>query len=133
MEKRTAALVGVMLVVVVGLSLVGCAGTPTATAPTKTMPEMLKESGFKAFPAGSEREKAHLQLCPKDTLMIHERPGTKCYAFSDPATKSMYVGDEAAYWRLQDSLDRQQQKIRQQRIESDPEFWNLWMDSQGGG
>ncbi|MCK9376952.1 MAG: hypothetical protein M0P73_12455 [Syntrophobacterales bacterium] len=133
MEKRTASLLFIIMVGVIGISLVGCAGAPTVTAPAKTMPEMLKEAGFKVFVADTPQKMAHLQTCPSDTLMIHERPGTKCYAFSDPATKTMYVGDDAAYSRLQGLLEKQRQTIREQRIQSDPQFWPLWVDSQGGG
>ncbi len=126
MEKRTASLLFIILVGVIGISLVGCAAAPTATAPAKTMPELLKEAGFKAFPANTPQEMAHLQTCPKDTLMIHKQPGAVCYAFADPTSKTMYIGDEAAYWRLQGLLEKQEQKINEQRIESDPEFWNNW-------
>ncbi len=132
MEKRTTSLLFIILVGVIGISLVGCAAGPTVTAPTKTMPELLKEAGFKAFPANTPQEMAHLQSCPKDTLMIHKRPGTMCYAFPDPTSNTMYIGDEAAYWRLQGLLEKQEQKINEQSIESDPEFWNNWGHRYGG-
>ena len=134
MEKRTASLLFIILVAVIGLSLVGCATGPTVTSTTaKTMPDLLKEAGFKAFPASTPQEMAHLQTCPKDTLMIHQRPGAMCYAFPDPASKTMYLGDDAAYWRLQGLLQKQEQKINEQRLESDPEFWNSWGHRWGGG
>lgn len=133
MKKRTASLLFFILVGVIGLSLVGCAGAPTTTAPAKTMPELLQEAGFKAFPAGTSQEMGYLQTCPKEKLMIHERPGSKCYAFADPTSKVMYMGDEAAYRRLQDLLGKQERKIQEQRIESDPQFWNTWGHRFGGG
>jgi hypothetical protein len=133
MEKRTSTLLFVILVGVIGISLVGCAGAPTVTAPAKTMPEMLKAAGFKAYVADTPQKMAHLQTCPTDSLVIHERPGAVCYTFSDPTTKSMYIGDEAAYMRFKKALEVQQQKIQEQRIQSDPEFWPLWMGSRGGG
>jgi hypothetical protein len=133
MEKRTASLLFIILVGVIGISLVGCAGAPTATAPAKTRPEMLKEAGFKAFPAGTDQEKAHLKTCPGDTLMIHERAGSKCYAFADPTSNSMYMGDEAAYLRYRKALEGQEQKIMEQRIENDPQFWPMWGSRWGGG
>ena len=133
MEKRTLSLLLIILVGVIGISLVGCAGAPTATAPAKTRPELLKEAGFKVFPAGTDQEMAHLQACPGDTLMIHERPGTKCYAFADPTSKSMSMGDEAAYWRFKALLEKQEQKIEERRIENDPQFWPMWGSRWGGG
>ncbi len=126
MEKRTASLLFIILVGVLGIGLVGCAAGPTVMAPAKTMPELLKESGFKAFPANTPQEMAHLQSCPTDMTMIHKRAGAVCYAFPDQAAKTMYIGDEAAYRRLQGLLEKQEQKINEQRIESDPEFWTNW-------
>lgn len=133
MGKRSGALFLVLLVGAMGISLVGCAATPTVTAPTKTMPEMLREAGFKVFPAETPQELAHLQVCPKETVMIHERPGIRCYAFADPLGKAMYIGDEAAYRRLQGLLEKQQQRIREQRIQDDPQFWPMWGPRWGGG
>ncbi|MFA5112469.1 MAG: hypothetical protein WC443_13750 [Desulfobaccales bacterium] len=133
MEKRTASLLFIMLVGVIGISLAGCAAGPTITAPAKTMPEMLKEAGFKPFLAETPQEMAHLQTCPKDTLMIHNQKGALCYAFADPTSKSMYIGDEAAYRRLQGLLDKQKQTLMEQRIEDDPQFRTLWMNKYGGG
>lgn len=133
MEKRTAPLLFIILVGVIGIGLVGCAGAPTATAPAKTMPEMLQEAGFKAFPANTPQEMSHLQSCPAGTLMVHKQPGSVCYAFADPTSKVMYMGDEAAYRRLQDLLGKQEQRIEEQRIESDPQFWNTWGHRFGGG
>ncbi len=122
----------IILVGVIGLSLAGCAGGPTATAPAKTMPEMLREAGFKAYLADTPQKMAHLKTCPSETLMVQERPGTKCYAFSDPASNTMYLGDEAAYWRFKALLEKQEHKIIEQRIESDPEFWTNWGHAFGG-
>lgn len=133
MEKRKASRLFIILVGVIGISLVGCAAGPTVTAPAKTTPELLKEAGFKVFLAGTDQEMTHLQVCPKDTLMIHERPGMRCYAFSDPISKSMYIGDEAAYWRFKALLEKKEQRIKEQRIQDDPEFWQMWGTRWGGG
>lgn len=132
MENRPT-LLFIILLGVIGISLVGCAAGPTVSAPTKSMPELLQEAGFKAFPASTPQEMAHLQTCPAGTLMVHTRPGAQCYAFPDQAAKTMYLGDEAAYWRLQGLLEKQERKIKEQRIESDPEFWPSWGHRWGGG
>jgi hypothetical protein len=134
MEKKRASLLFIILVGVIGISLVGCAGAPTATAPAKTRAEMLKEAGFKVYTAETPQELAHLKVCPKDTLMIHKQKGTECYAFADPASKTMYIGDEAAYRRLHGLLEKQEQRIEEQRIQDDdPQFQTLWMNKYGGG
>jgi len=122
-----------MLVMTIGLSLAGCATGPTSPAPVKTRTEMLKEAGFKEIVAATPQEKAYLKTCPANTLMIQHRPGAQCYAFSDPNSNTMYIGDEAAYQRFQNLLERQQEKINIQREESNPEFWTLWGDKYGAG
>jgi hypothetical protein len=134
MGNRSAVLLFMLLLGAIGLSLLGCAAGPTVTATpaAKPMSELLKEAGFKAFPASTPQEMAHLQTCPSGTLMIQKRAGAVCYAFPDQAGKTMYLGDEAAYWRLQGLLEKQEQKVNEQRIESDPEFWNAWGHRWGG-
>jgi hypothetical protein len=133
MEKRTSFL-PVILVGLVAICLAGCATGPPAAAPAKTMPEMLTAAGFKAFPAATPEQVKHLKTCPPETLMIHERKGAVgCYAFADQKTDTMYIGDEAAYWRFKKALAEQQRKIEEQRIESDPQFWTMWGARWGGG
>ncbi|MBM4286395.1 MAG: hypothetical protein FJ128_14300 [Deltaproteobacteria bacterium] len=133
MKKSAPSLLSMMLLGLIALWLAGCATGPTATAPAKTTPEMLREAGFKLYPAETPQELAHLRTCPADTVMIHERPGAKCYAFADPPSKSMYIGDEEAYQRFKAILEKQERRIREQRIESDPLFWPMWGTRWGGG
>jgi hypothetical protein len=121
------------LVGIIGLSLVGCAGGPTLRPQAKTMPELLTEAGFKAFPGNVPYEWEYMQKCPKNTLMIHTRGGTTVYCYVDQATNTMYHGDEAAYQRLQTLLNQRQQKIPEQKIENDPLFWQMWESSRGLG
>jgi len=130
-QKRRMSLI--LLVGVIGLSLVGCAAGPGATAQPSSMPGMLQAAGFKPYTADTPQRLAYLKSCPKDVLVTHERRGQVCYAFTDPATNTVYLGDAAAYSRLQDALDAQQKKIETQIQESSPEFWRMWEDRQGGG
>jgi hypothetical protein len=133
MEKRTASLLFFVMVGVIAIGLAGCATGPTATAPAKSLPGMLTAAGFKAYPAASPEQVKHLKTCPSETLMIQERKGVvDCYAFADQKTKTMYIGDEAAYWRFKKALEVQEQKIEEQRIENDPLFWDLWKARWGG-
>lgn len=131
MAKRTASLLIIILVGVIGISLIGCAGTPTTKAPAKTTLELLKQAGFQVLPAETPQELAHLQSCPKDTLMIHEREGSKYYAFADSASKSMYIGDEAAYRRFKALLEERDERILVQRLR-DTQFWMMWGVRAGG-
>jgi len=130
-QKRRMSLI--LLVGVIGLSVVGCAAGPGATSQPSSMPEMLQAAGFKPYTADTPQRLAYLKSCPKDVLVTHERRSQVCYAFTDAATNTVYLGDAAAYSRLQDALDAQQKKIETQMQESNPEFWSMWEDRQGGG
>lgn len=133
MKTRTASPLFIILVGVMCFSLIGCAGRTTATAPAQTTPEMLKAAGFKQYVADTPEKMAHLQACPVDTLMIHERRGARCYAFAEPSSKTMYIGDEAAYQRLKGLMEARPQKVREQKMEEDPLFWNMWGSLHGLG
>ena len=133
MNHRTASLLVIILVGIIGISLVGCAGGPTVRAPAKPTPQLLEEAGFKVFPGDNAKVKAYMQTCPKDTMMIHTKAGATVYCFADPATNTMYHGDEAAYQRLQTLLKTRQQTIKEQKIEQDPEFWRMWQSLHGLG
>ena len=133
MKRRWVSLLFGFLIGIISLSLVGCAAGPSGTASSQSMPEMLQGAGFKPYTADTPKKMAYLQSCPKGVLVTHERQGQVCYAFTDPATNTVYLGDNAAYWRLQQTLDRQEQKIQTQKIESNPEFWQMWEDMQAGG
>lgn len=110
MEKRTASLLSIMVVGLVAICLAGCATGPTATAPAKTMPEMLTVAGFRAYAAAPLEQVKHLKTCPPDTLMIQERKGAVGgYAFADQKTNTMNIGDEAA---IQKSTGRTGAKAR---------------------
>jgi len=133
MNHKTASLLVIMLVGIIGLSLVGCATGPTTTASAKTMPQMLQEAGFQAFPGNTPKQMAYMQNCQKNTLMIHTRGASTVYCYVDQATNTMYHGDEAAYQRLHTLLNSRQQTIREQKIENDPLFWDMWQSSRGLG
>lgn len=131
MKGKAVSLMFLFLIGFIGLSLVGCATEPTAAS--KSLPEMLSDAGFSPYVANTPQRKAYLESCPKNLLMVQEKKGAVCYAFTEPNSNTVYIGDQAAYWRLKQKLSSQEQSIQEQRIESDPQFWNMWVDSQGGG
>jgi len=134
MKTRALPLLWVLLVGIFSLGLTGCATGATVAAPAKTLPEMLTSAGFKAYPAATPDQVRHLKTCPPETVMVHGRKGTAgCYAFADPKTNTMYLGDEEAYRRFRNALEAQEQKIRERQMEDDPEFWTIWGHRFGGG
>ncbi len=122
-----------VLVGIITISFLSYAGASATAAPTKSLPEMLTEAGFKAYPAETAQEMAYMKTCPKSTIMIHQQAGKVIYCFAEPASNTMYMGDYAAYQSFQDLLKKEGQKIQEEKIESDPEFWNNWGHRFGGG
>jgi hypothetical protein len=133
MTYKTASLLVIILVGIIGLSLVGFTKAQTVKPDPKSMPELLMEAGFKAFPGNTAKQMAYMQNCPKNTLMIHTKEGTTVYCYVDQATNTMYHGDKAAYQRLENLLENSQQKIKEEKIEDDPLFWDMWQSSRGLG
>ena len=85
-------------VLVISTFLVSCAGTPVSQAPSSQAPsttDMLIQSGFRAEPANP----AHLQKLPGNQFVTLQRQGQTVYVYTDPSTKQLYFGSEAAYQR----------------------------------
>jgi hypothetical protein len=107
------------------------AGVPGAEVPVKNIHEMLMEAGFKVYHAETSQEMAYLKSFPKGRLMIHQQIGRVVYCFVEPASNTLYsnvlyMGNSSAYRNFQDLLEKRKQEIKEQRIESDREFWNTW-------
>jgi hypothetical protein len=130
MKKRTATLLVAILVGIFGISLVGYAGAQSCA---QSMPELLQEAGFKAFPGTLPQQQEYMKQCPKDTLMIHTKGGTTVYCYVDQATNTMYHGNEAEYQRLETLCQKVNMKMKEKKIENDPMFWNMWESSRGVG
>ena len=81
-------------VLVISTFLVSCAGTPVSQAPSTT--DMLLQSGFRAEPAQSPD---HIQKLPGNQFVTLQRQGQTVYVYTDPSTKQLYFGSEAAYQR----------------------------------
>ena len=148
MGNKMACRLVIILFGVVVISLITHAGTYAGKAPAKSIPEMLTESGFKAYPAETSQEVANLKSFPTGKLMIHQQIGRMIYCFVAPGSNIMYMGNYSAYQNFQDLLEKQRQEIKKQiregnqghktseenqgieikekRIESDKEFWNIW-------
>lgn len=134
MDKRISGLAILVMCIMVALAFSGCATTSTGAAPSPR--DLMVDAGFKQNVADEPAEKKHFDKLPGEKVLCYVRDGQKCYAYKDPATNSVYLGDEAAFNRyldraIQERLDRKHQMPFQ--IENDPEFWTIWMDRYGGG
>jgi hypothetical protein len=135
MAKRAYFPLILVMSLVLALSLTTWAG-PAAAQAAKSQAQVLKDSGFKQDVVDTPAEAKHSEKLPEGKLLCYQRDGQKCYAFKDPATNSMFIGDEAAFQRyldrsIQEKMDNRSRETIWQ--ESDPQFWNMWVDKSGGG
>jgi hypothetical protein len=98
---------GVCLLLVVILGY-GCGGGRGPVASEKEHLQqqvgneyLLQQAGFKKVQVNQTmpQQEALLSALPKRTLVVYERDGKKLHAYGDKDTRTLYVGDEAAYQR----------------------------------
>jgi hypothetical protein len=134
--RNQATLFSVMLVVVIGVFLAGCATGPTGSS-TPSQADLLAQAGFKAQAANSPQKLAYIQTLPAKKVVLNQYQNQPLYLVcTDPESKQCFLGDQAAYERyqqlaIQQSISEDQRNVQEQRW--DPEARTLWMDSQGGG
>ena len=144
MEKRRqnwfSAAICVMLA---SMLLAGCGGGPGPIASGQQHEQQqvgteyfLQQAGFRKYQVNQNmpQQEALLSALPKRTVTTYERDGQKLYAYGDKDTRTLYIGDDAAYQRyLSLAQGRQVCRVRTGGAESSS-FWNC-MDEyrQGGG
>jgi hypothetical protein len=135
MRGRAAWLGVAVMTAVVSIFLAGCAIAPYGRA-GRSQSELLREAGFTAYTPKSPEKVAYLNTLPARKVVSNKYQGQTHYLVcTDPDSKQCYLGDKAAYQRyqqlaIQESIAEGQRKISEEH--SDPEFWRLWVDSQGG-
>jgi len=135
MRGRAAWLGVAVMTAVVSIFLVGCATAPSGGA-GKSQSDLLREAGFTAYTPKSPEKLAYLNTLPAKKVVSNKYQDQVHYLVcTDPDSKQCYLGDKAAYQRyqqlaVQESIAEDQRKISEEH--SDPEFWRLWVDSQGG-
>ncbi len=140
--KRQKILMARWLLSLVALSFLlnGCAAgtgaSPTQTAAPGPMEDLLVQAGFKIFPENSPRCQKICSQLPPEQLVPHKKGDKTVYAYYSPRSKRLYGGDEAAYQRFVNLAVMQKIEERQRPVSdprTDPEFWTMWEDMQGGG
>jgi hypothetical protein len=124
-----------LLAAVIGLSLMGCATGPSASA-APSQADLLTQAGFIKHTVNSPEKAAAIQTLPAKKVVSNQYNGKVFYLVcTDPSGGQCFLGDKAAYERyqqlaIQNNIAEDQHKVSEQR--SDPEFWELWVASQGG-
>ncbi len=109
MQKRgMAGLIGVICVVMASMLLAGCGGGtgPIASGQQHEQQQVgdeyfLQQAGFRKYQVNQNmpQQEALLSALPKRTVTTYERDGEKLYAYGDKDTRTLYIGDDAAYQR----------------------------------
>jgi hypothetical protein len=134
--KNRVILIYAVLVAVIGIFLVGCATAPSGSTGT-TQADLLAQAGFKAHSPNSSQRMAYVQTLPAKKVVLNQYNEKPLYLVcTDPDSKQCYVGDQAAYERYkelatQQAISEDQRNVQEHRW--DPEAWQMWVDSQGGG
>ena len=92
MRNLTNRLTLVAAVALLGLAI-GCAST-------KHTEDLLSAAGFKAVPATTAEQEAHLKALPSGKVTMVIRNGKIYYAFPDVPHNMLYIGQTAQYQQI---------------------------------
>jgi hypothetical protein len=73
---------------------------------------------------------------PAGQIVPHRKGDKRIYGYLSPETNRIYIGDKSDYQRFINLavLEKIAERHRPMADErTDPQFWQMWMDSQGGG
>lgn len=92
------AAIGLILVIILGS---GCAGSKQIAQEQVGTEYLLQQAGFRKWQINQNmpQQEALLSTLPKRTLVNYQRDGEKLHAYGDKDTRTLYIGDEAAYQR----------------------------------
>ena len=136
MRNRATWLFLIVLSAAIGFLLAGCATGPTNGSTATSQSDLLRQSGFKLH-SDQDAHVAYIQTLPAKKVVLNKYQEKPVYMVcTDPAAKTCFVGDQAAYDRyqqlaIQQSISEDRYKVQEQRW--DPEAIQMWVDSQGGG
>ena len=128
----------VLLAMMLGIILAGCAGAPSSSSSSpKSQDDLLTAAGFTSYMAKTPKSLAYLKTLPPQEIVKHTYQGTNRFLVcTDQNSKACYVGDEAAYQRYQNLANQEDIAARKRNVSQerwDPEALQLWADSQGAG
>ena len=123
-----------LMIAVVSFFLVGCATAPSGGT-VKSQAYLLRQAGFTAYTPKTTEKLAYVNTLPAKKVVSNKYQGQVRYLVcTNPDSKQCYLGDKAAYHRyqqlaIQNSFAAEQYQVSEEH--EDPEFWGLWLSSQG--
>jgi hypothetical protein len=133
------AAIGLILVVILGN---GCGGGGPIASRDRHLEQqvgteyLLQQAGFRKWQVKRDmpQQEALLSTLPTRTLVNYQRDGEKLHAYGDKDTRTLYIGDEAAYQRYLALAQGKEACEQQVGGGESAKFWGC-MDEyrQGGG
>ena len=114
--RKMAVLIGSLCVAVLIAFVSGC-------ATTKQTEDLLSAAGFKAHPATTAQQQAHLKSLPAHKVSVVQKGGKTYYVFPDVTKNVLYVGQSAQYeeyqkLRAQQDLAAEHTPAEQMQVET---------------
>lgn len=121
------------IMVMASFALPGCA--TMRPSPTVTTEDLLVQAGFKPQVANTPQKEAHLRTLPQGAITPMQRGKQVRYVYADAKRNVLYIGDREAwdrfhYLALERKIAAEKQKLSE--MHTDPEFWSLYVDREGG-
>ena len=112
-------------------ALVAFAASCSTTQQTENL---LSAAGFKATPATTAQQQAHLKTLPANKVTMVVRDGKTYYVYPDKTQQVLYVGQDAQYQEYQKlRLQKQMAQEQVQAADMNSEDWGGWGIFNGGG
>jgi hypothetical protein len=113
------------------LSIIGTAALVAfalGCSTTKQTENLLSAAGFKAMPATTPQQQAHLKTLPPHKVTMAVRDGKTYYVYPDQAHQVLYVGQDAQYQEYQKlRLQNQMAEDQVQAAEMNSDLgWTAW-------
>jgi len=140
MKKRGMEKLSAVICLILALMLWNGCGGATASRQQNLQQQvgveyLLEQAGFKKWQVNQDmpQQEALLSALPKRTLVTYERDGQKLHAYGDKDTRTLYIGDNAAYQRY--LVLAQGKKLCEQRVGGgeSANFWSCMDEYQQGG
>ena len=122
--KRTTELLNLIAAAALVAFVIGCASAPRQTE------DLLSAAGFKARPATTPQQQAHLKTLPPRKVTMVVRAGKTYYVYPDEPHQLLYVGQEAQFQEYQ-RLRQQHQMAKEQAEAAETKTESAW-DAWGG-
>ena len=111
----------------------GCAGRET-TQQLVVTEYLLKDAGFQTWAVNDETPKrqALLNVIPRGTIITYKADGQVYHVYADEGSKTLYMGDEAAYQKYL-SMARGKQLCERVDASNSSQFWSCFDEYQQAG